>query len=380
MNYASIFHRQVRVARVFGIPVRIDYRWFIVFALSAWLIAVVFQQELGVGGVQLEWSAAWIAGIVTTLGLFLSIFGHELAHALIGRLEGIETEEIVLHPFGGLARLRHAPESPRAEFRIAAAGPASSFIFALLAYGGLYLVGWGEGAAWAVLLLISGGNLMLAIFNLLPGYPLDGGRVLRAFLWHRSGQMDEATRLVSLGGQIIAVTVVVFGVFIVFRWDAYFMALMSVLVGLFLWDAARAVLREQGTSANPRTVADVMSAPFSVEPDVTVNRFVDEVLPVCRQESVAVARGGRLHGILTLGDLQQLPRERWHQTRVSEVMRPVGPELFLDPSTPLSRADALMKANGAGAVAVLNGAGEIVGFLERRRLKARMKDEGGRMK
>ncbi|MGH9944634.1 MAG: site-2 protease family protein [Pyrinomonadaceae bacterium] len=376
MNLGQILHRQVRVARVFGIPVRIDYRWFIIFALSTWLIAVVFQQELGVGGVRLGASAAWLAGLVTTFGLFLSIFGHELAHALVGRLEGIETEEIVLHPFGGLARLRRAPDSPRAEFRIAAAGPASSFIFAMLAYTALNFVAWGEGPAWAVLLLISGGNLMLAIFNLLPGYPLDGGRVMRAFLWHRSGQMVEATRIVSLGGQVIAGTLVAFGVFMAFKWGAYFMAMMSALVGLFLWDSARAVLREQAVgSANPRTAADAMCAPLGVEPETLVSRFVDELLPLQRREAVPIVSGGRLHGILTLEDLKQLPRERWRQTPVSAVMRPVSPELFVPPSTPLGRADALMRANGAGAVAVVGPSGEVIGFLERRSLKRQLKSK-----
>ena len=371
MNFASILHRQVRVARVFGIPVRIDYRWFIVFALSTWLIAETFQQRVGVGGVQLNASASWVVGVATTFALFLSIFGHELSHALVARAEGIGTEEIVLHPFGGLARLSREPDSPRAEFRIAAAGPASSFIFALVAYGAMNLVAWGEGPVWAICLIVAAGNLLLALFNLLPGYPLDGGRVVRAFLWHRSGELGQATRTVSLGGQIIAGTLVVFSGYMALKWGAYFMALWSALIGLFLWDAARAVLQAQGAKENPRTVADAMSAPHSVEPDMLISRFVDEVLPLRRREAVPVAQGGRLHGILTLADLKQLPRERWHHTRVSEAMRPVSPELFVEPSTALARADALMKANGTGAVAVIDRTGEIVGFLERRQLKQR---------
>ncbi|MDQ3135074.1 MAG: site-2 protease family protein, partial [Acidobacteriota bacterium] len=232
MNFASILHRQVRVARVFGIPVRIDYRWFIVFALSTWLIAETFQQRVGVGGVHLDASASWVVGVATTFALFLSIFGHELSHALVARAEGIGTEEIVLHPFGGLARLSREPDSPRAEFRIAAAGPASSFIFALIAYGAMNLVAWGEGPVWDICLIVAAGNLLLALFNLLPGYPLDGGRVVRAFLWHRSGELGQATRTVSLGGQVIAGTLVVFGGYMALKWGAYFMALWSALIGL----------------------------------------------------------------------------------------------------------------------------------------------------
>src|SRR6185437_3634746 len=138
MTFKSFFKRQILVARVYGIPVRIDYRWFLVFALSVALIAVnVRKHPMQLGTLLLPPMAdpvAWLLGVVTTLGLFLSVFGHELSHALMARGEGIEIEEIVLHPFGGLARLRKEPESPRAEFRIALAGPASSFLFAILAF------------------------------------------------------------------------------------------------------------------------------------------------------------------------------------------------------------------------------------------------------
>ncbi len=362
------------MARVLGIPVNIDYRWFFVFALSTWLVAETFQQEYGVARVRLDGSVAWVAGLLTTFGLFLSVFGHELAHALMGRAEGIEIEEIVLHPFGGLARLKREPDSPRAEFRIAAAGPAASFLFALASYAGMYLTRWGASAAWAILLLVSAGNLMLALFNLLPGYPLDGGRVLRAFLWHRTKELPQATRTVSLFGQMIALVVMLFGVFMAFRYQAYFMAVWSVLVGLFLWDAARAVLRAQeaaaaGGATAARTVSEIMVAPFAVEPDTLVSYFVDSVLPLHRQEVMPVARRRRLHGLLALADLKKLPRERWHTTRVSEVMRPVAPQFFVGPSATLAHADELMQRNGAGALAVVDAAGELVGFLRRKQLK-----------
>src|SRR6266566_4765735 len=140
MRLNEIVKRQLTIARVYGIPVRIDYRWFGVVALSIWLIESNLQRHaLQVGNVRLPPHAqatAWILGLITTAGLFLSVFGHELSHALMARAEGIEIEEIVLHPFGGLARLKTEPQSPRAEFRIAMAGPAASFLFALLAFVG----------------------------------------------------------------------------------------------------------------------------------------------------------------------------------------------------------------------------------------------------
>src|SRR6267143_5774260 len=215
----GIFKRQILIARVYGIPVRIDYRWFIVFALSVALIASnvrkhpmqLFSYSLPATGEL----TAWVLGIATTLGLFLSVFGHELSHALMGRTEGIEIEEIVLHPFGGLARLRTQPESPGAEFRIAVAGPAASFIFGLIAFGGMMLTALLEfNFGTAFFFFIGAGNLLLAIFNLFPGYPLDGGRVLRAILWRKSGNITHATRMAGICGILIAGMIILFGVYI----------------------------------------------------------------------------------------------------------------------------------------------------------------------
>src|SRR5882724_1111509 len=218
MNLPGIFKRQILVARVYGIPVRIDYRWFIVFAMSVALIAAnVRKYPLQLGTFRIPPMGdvlAWTLGIVTTLALFVSVFGHELSHALMGRTEGIEIDEIVLHPFGGLARLRTQPENPKAEFRIAIAGPAASFVFAVLAFAAAKLA-WTVGfkAAVAASFLIATGNLLLAIFNLFPGYPLDGGRVLRALLWRRSGDIVQATRLAGICGVLVAGTLIIFGIY-----------------------------------------------------------------------------------------------------------------------------------------------------------------------
>src|SRR5438046_4329812 len=211
MRLNEIIKRQLTIARVYGIPVRIDYRWFGVVALSIWLIESNLQRHaLQVGNVRLPPHAqatAWLLGLITTAGLFLSVFGHELSHALMARAEGIEIEEIVLHPFGGLARLRSQPESPQAEFRIAVAGPAASFLFAVLAFLATKVASLGGYQSTVVVFfLVAAGNLLLAIFNLFPGYPLDGGRVLRALLWRRSGHIAEATRMAGIwGGWVRAV-------------------------------------------------------------------------------------------------------------------------------------------------------------------------------
>ena len=372
MNILALFRRQIQVARVLGIPVRIDYRWFVVFALSAWVIAFSYQQEGNTSltqGVQLEAGWAWVAGVATTLALFLSIFGHELSHAIFARAEGIESDEIVLHPFGGLTRLRREPDNPRAEFRIAIAGPSASFLIGVVALVGFYFSRLaGLDALGAALSIVGFWNFTIAASNLLPGYPLDGGRVLRAFLWKRTGQLDDATRVAGLGGQLIGGALVVFGVWFYFRVHDPFMGLWLVVVGLFLFDAARSVTRRRKSL---RTAGDAMAAPVSVEPETTVGHFVDHILALHRQEAFTVARDERLHGVLTLRDLKELPRERWHHTRVRDVMRPVAEDLFVAPSTPLARAERLLNENGTGALAVVDDAGHLVGLLLRGRVKRR---------
>jgi Zn-dependent protease len=369
MRITSFYRKQITVARVYGIPVRIDYRWFAVFALSVWLVAGnLHTSPLELGSLRLppvDALTAWALGIITTAGLFLSVFGHELAHALMARGEGIEIEEIVLHPFGGLARLRTQPESPQAEFRIAIAGPAASFIFAVLGLVGARIASiGGYQPAVAVCFLVGAGNLLLAMFNLFPGYPLDGGRVLRALLWRRSGNMAEATRLAGICGVLVAGVLIAFGIYMVVapNFRAYFMGLWSVLVGLFLLDAAVSVVR-QGRSLEFATVSDAMSPPFALEPDVLVNQFIDEILPLHPQASFPVAHNRRLYGILSLQDLKALPRERWREKRARDVMRPIASGMFVEPSMMLARARELMQTNGVGSLAVVDAKGELVGFL-----------------
>jgi Zn-dependent protease len=373
MGFSQLFKRQITIARVYGIPVRIDYRWFAVFALSVWLIASNLHSHsnilANVSLPPLDPVTAWILGAITTAGLFLSVFGHELSHALMARAEGIEIDEIVLHPFGGLARLRTEPQNPRAEFRIAVAGPAASFVFGLLSFGAAR-IGAMQGYVGTVVVffLIGSGNILLALFNLFPGYPLDGGRVLRAILWRRSGNMRDATRKAGICGVLIGAVLILFGIYIMIapNWrptQPYFMGGWSIVVGLFLLDAAAKVVKA-AQGARLISVSDVMSPPVALDPTLTVTKLVDEILPLHRQTSFPVAVKGRLHGILTLEDLKSLPRERWAATTVRSVMHTIHPGLFVESSTTHESARELMKTNGVGSLAVINGQGELVGFLQ----------------
>jgi len=384
VSIADFYKRQITVAHIFGIPVRFDYRWFVVFFFSVWLIAMNLSRGgmwvgsyklLPVGG-----AAGWGLAVITTVGLFLSVLGHELSHALMGRAEGIEIEEIVLHPFGGLARLRNEPESPRAEFRIAVAGPAASFLFAAISFVlMLPAMMTGYTLAGGVLLLLCAGNLLLAIFNLFPGYPLDGGRVLRAILWRRTGDIKEATRLAGICGMLIAAILIIFGVYMAIApgFKAYFMGFWSVLVGLFLFDAAYSVVKHvRGRLRN--VVSEAMSAPYSIEPDLLISNLINSVLPMHRQIAFPVAQNQRLHGMLSLEDLKTLPRERWHLTRARDVMRPIAPRFFVEPNATLDYAQELMRRNGIGSVAVVGNTGELVGFLQTGKFKRKRRSRNSK--
>jgi Zn-dependent protease len=370
VSFLKLLQKQVTVARVFGIPVRVDYRWFFVFAITVWLMAENISGRV----VEIGKNGALALGVVATVAYFISILGHEIAHALAARLEGIQTLEIVLHPFGGLARLSREPDSPKAEFRIGIAGPVASFLFAGLffliailidsfAYSAATRFSYGLiRAAAASFFLIGFGNLLLAVFNLFPGYPLDGGRVLRAFLWRRNGDMDRATLVAGRVGQIIALAFAALGLFFAAVRGDLFTGVWTVLVGVFLFDAALNVVKYSRGAAQLPT-SQVMIAPFTIEPELLVSHLIDNVLPVHRQTAFFVAHERKLHGVVALADLRPLPRERWHHLHASEVMRPVTPKHFVSFQTPWREAAVLAKENGIGMVAVIDASGEIAGAI-----------------
>src|SRR5215210_5015029 len=284
MSYGDQFKQQAVLGRVSGIPVRADYRWFFVVGLLSAITAASVNPLVGniVGSV--------VLGIATTLVFFASIFFHEFAHAVAARWEKLEVVEIVLHPFGGLTRFRHPPQTPRAEFRVAIAGPAASFILTLFFLGLTAAANAGGLDILALLLfLLALSNFLVAVFNLFPGYPLDGGRVLRAYLWKNGKDLTEATILTGRCGQVIAVGLVVLGMLFVIIYGAYFVGFWAAFAGLFLYDSAKSILRDiEATRAI--YVDDVMKLPVIVYPDANLHDFVDRVLPMHRQTVFAVAK------------------------------------------------------------------------------------------
>jgi len=361
MKFFEFFKRQITIAHVSSIPVRADYRWFFVLGL----MSLVTANSIGSSGS--NFLNDLFFGLLMTLVFFVSIFLHEFAHAVVARMENIQVVEIILHPFGGLTRLRREPDTPRAEFRIAVAGPVASFLLAVVflclmaAFNSL-----GANIFTPLCFFLALLNFLLAVFNLFPGYPLDGGRVLRAYLWRRGRDLNEATVLTGRFGQIIGGVLIFFGAFIAFVRGDFFTGFWTALVGLFLFDSARGIIREV-RAAEKVTVEKVMSLPVAVAPEANVLHFIDHVLPLYRHNIFPVARDRQFYGILALADLKKLPRSCWHETKILSVMRHITPDYFVETGTILSEAKELMRTNGIGALGVIDAAGNLVGFLYRRK-------------
>ncbi len=207
-------------------------------------------------------------------------------------------------------------------------------------------------------------NFLLAVFNLFPGYPLDGGRVLRAYLWRNGKDLNEATILTGRCGQVIAIGLIVLGAFFVIARGQFFTGVWAILTGVFLFDSAKGIIGEVRASEK-RLVGDVMQLPVSIAPEAFIQHVVDNIFPMNRQTAFPVAKERQLYGILLLGDIKNVPREDWRKVAVRDVMRHVTAEHFVETDTPLAEARELMRVNGVGAVGVLDEGGYLVGFLHK---------------
>jgi Zn-dependent protease len=244
----------LQIFRIAGIPVRIDASWLLVFGLLAWSLAAAYVPHV-LPDVTPGW--AWVHGVTAALMLFVSVVLHELAHALVARRHGVRVRGIRLHVFGGVSELESEPPTARAEFLIAAVGPLTSFALAALFYGLGRMV---AGSAWLAALTgyLAAVNLVIGVFNLVPGFPLDGGRLLRAMLWSWSGELGWATRWASRAGSLFALLLVVLGGIRIVTGELVG-GLWFILLGLFLQQAARAstAMARQHERAAITSVRDV---------------------------------------------------------------------------------------------------------------------------
>lgn len=350
-----------RIFTIRGIPIEINYSWFLIFALVAWSLASQYFPEQVPG---LAPRTYWGLGIVSALALFGSVLLHELGHSVVAQRNGIAIRGITLHIFGGVAKLAREADSPGVEFRIAAAGPAVSFALALGCLFLLRLPGWPEPAA-ALLGYLQFVNFAVAIFNLVPGFPLDGGRILRALLWWWREDLQQATRVTGAIGGGFAFSLMLLGV-VSFAWGNPVQGIYFLFIGIFLKQAADASIQQVAWRQAFRgiTVGDVMTREVvTVDPDFTLARLADDLFWRHRFTSFPVMQGGRVVGIVALKHLREHPRERWGEVRVREAMLPFGPDLEAGPQEAALDAFARLSQNPVGRMAVVENGERLVGYL-----------------
>ena len=350
-----------RVFTIRGIPIEINYSWFLIVALVAWSLASHYFPGQVPG---LSPTTYWGLGIVSALALFASVLLHELGHSVVAQRNGIAIRGITLHVFGGVAKLAREADSPGVEFRVAAAGPAVSFALALGCHLLLRVPGWPEPAA-ALLGYLRFVNFVVAIFNLVPGFPLDGGRILRALLWWWRGDLQQATRVTGAIGGGFAYALMLLGV-VSFALGNPVQGIYFLFIGIFLKQAADASVEQVAwrQALQGITVGDVMTREVvTVDPDLTLARLADDLFWHHRFTSFPVVEGGQVIGIVALKHLRDYPRERWGEVRVREAMLRFGPEVQAGPREAVLDAFTRLLQNPVGRIAVVETGERLVGYL-----------------
>jgi Zn-dependent protease len=347
-----------------GFPVRVGWSAAAVVALIAWSLA---SRMLPLAFPGYTVSTYWVAGIFTAALFLASVLTHELGHALLARRSGLVVEDITLWAFGGLARIRGEAPNPRAELRIAAVGPLTSlalglgFLAAAIALGVAGVGGIGGGVLWS----LAGINLVLALFNLVPGAPLDGGRILRAALWRWHGDRVRATLAAARAGQVVGLALVVAGLTQVLA-TGQAAGLWNALVGWFVYGAAKAERDQAALLRNlgHLRVADVMTPDPPVGPAwFTVRAFLDGHALDHRLRAYPVQEfDGRLSGLVPFASLLRVPPERRDAVRVSAVAVPIEELVSARPDEPLSELVGRLSLAGHGWALVFDG-GRLAGVV-----------------
>lgn len=356
-----------RIGRVIGIPIYIDYSWIVVFSLFTYWIKQVFNQQ------HPQWTATeyWVVGGVTSLLFFGSVLFHELAHSVVAQHYKLKVVSITLFIFGGLARIAREPSKAIQEFNIAIAGPLASAFLS----GSFYLMTRAFpqnqmiGASANYLCLANG---ILAVFNLLPGFPLDGGRIFRAMVWGATKDFTKATRVAGASGKVIAYIMIGGGLWIAFNPGGHdWQGIWYVLVGWFLLNAAHAsvqqvTIRETLTGL---TATDVMSVEVPIIPgNMSLEEYSGEVLRTGRRVHI-VTSDGRLVGLMNVAALNTVPRDEWNMNSVQAVMVPREKILWASPEEPLQRLLERLMAADVNQMPVVkhgeDGSANIVGMVTR---------------
>lgn len=347
--------KKLQIGKILGIKIDLDFSWFIVFFLVVWSLSTHYLMRLS------DWTTGFrlSLAVVTALLFFASILAHELGHSLIAISRGVPVKQITLFIFGGIAQISRDPKRPLDEFLIAVAGPLVSLLISVI-FGTLWLAGRFLDIGGLVSFggWLGGVNLSLALFNMIPGFPLDGGRILRSAIWKFSGDVYRATRISAGIGQGVAVIFILFGL-----WQSYsgtlFDGIWIASIGWFLYSAARNSVQQISiqTMLQGHTAKEIMMTDcLRISPDMRLDQLVEEiVIPSVRNERQCfpVMVGEQILGLLNLNQIRNMNRDRWVNTTAREVMIPMNQLLTAKPDEDIYQMMELMSAEEADQMLIV---------------------------
>jgi Zn-dependent protease len=353
----------ISLGRVFGIPLRLNYTWFIIFALVTFtLVLYVLDQNYPI-----EQRIIW--GILTSLLFFASIITHELAHSILAIRNNIPVKEITLFVFGGVSQITKETTHPRAELSIAIVGPLTSLALAGIFYGlHLLLASTQQDLAASSMGWLAWINVLLAVFNLIPGFPLDGGRIFRALVWQRTHDYHRATRIATKVGQGIAYAFIVVGLaLIIFSPPNWLNGMWLIFIGWFLRDAARAsyqqvLLRDALTGITARQVTDY-GCPL-IPPHLNLTELVQQYILPTGRSCFLISWGTELEGMVTLQQIKKVPRTRWAITTVQDIMTPASKLKVAYADQDILSVLQEMNGESTNHIPVMEG-GKVIGIINR---------------
>ncbi|NDJ86195.1 MAG: site-2 protease family protein [Chloroflexi bacterium] len=376
----------LKIGRFFGINIRIDWSWLLIFFLITWNLAASFDQ------IHDDWQTGSVLAlaVIAAVLFFASVLIHELAHSLVAQARGVPVRSITLFLFGGVSNIERDPDTPKSEFLITIVGPLASIILGviLLVAGNIIAAPIGDTVsdpeatfgdlepAATLFLWLGSINLLLGFFNLIPGFPLDGGRLLRSALWASTGNLRQATRWASWVGQGIAWLFIVTGIAMVFGAQIPIFGtgvvggLWLAFIGWFLNSAAVATYQRvvvQDVLADV-TVADMMrSNPPTVASTVTIQALVDDYVMKHDDHAFPVVDNQRLVGLITLQDIRNIAREKWSETTVQQAMTPIDNLMTVEANDDAADAWTKLARQDVRQVPVVTASGsELTGVLRRR--------------
>lgn len=354
--------KNLTLIKVLGIEIKVNITWVFIAVLLAWALAQGYFPTVHEG---LSTIAYWWMGAIAVIGLFASILLHELAHSVVARAHGMEIKGITLWLLGGVAEMAEEPPNPAAELLMAIAGPVVSIVLSVAFYAASRLFAGADAAAIAaVLRYLATLNMILAIFNLIPAFPLDGGRVARAALWQWKGDYRWATSVASRMGSLFGIALIMFGVFAALT-GAGLGALWWVILGMFVRfaaDSSRAHM-EAREALTGKAVRDFMARdPITAPADITVIVLIDDYIYKHSFEFFPVVENGELLGSVSLREVRTVPEKARGSTRVRDIMVPVQPSHMIDAAAPAQKALSQMQGSGNSLLLVTSG-GALVGVI-----------------